>query len=166
MSQLTDQQLSPAAAHRILRSIAYWDWSKLEQAPGLAQESPVIVEVPAVLDLPAGVDGPAHEQHVADLKDDKDDTEDTDEGERTPAPAFSLSKRAGGWYLNEVPEELIAECERELSTSDPLIDLTRAAGTGREKGASEKANPERFVDEVPRIMRSFRVVRPMTQNPT
>jgi hypothetical protein len=161
MSQLTDQQLSPAAAQRILRSIAYWDWSKLDEATGLAKNLPVFIEAPAAVDVPALFVVPAVadaqvQKQVAD--DIKEDQEDTDDSERAAAPPFRLSKSAGGWYLNEVPEVLIAECERDLSTSDPLIDLTGAPGVGDEGGAADAADADRVATRLPTIGQSGGVV--------
>jgi hypothetical protein len=115
MSRPTDQELSPAATHRILRSIAYWDWTRLDQAAGLAHGRPVTEDVPA------------QEEVFADIENDD---------EPTPSPALRLCKRPGGWYLNEVPEELLDECEKELRTQ-PFIDLSDALGVGSTGGAGE-----------------------------
>lgn len=143
MSRHTDQALSPAAAHRILRSIAYWDWTKLDQAAGLAHGLPVIVDVPA-------------QEEVFD------DIEDDDEP--TPSPAFRLCKRSGGWYLNEVPEELLDECEKELGTK-PFIDLRGALGVGCDGGADELADAGGSAGEVTRIRGTCAVLTPMGQTP-
>ena len=121
MSRLTDQELSPAAAHRILRSIAHWDWTKLDQAAGLTHGLSVIVDVPA------------QEEVFYDVEDDD---------EPNPSPAFGLCKRPGGWYLNEVPEEMLDECEKELWTN-PFIDIRDALGVGCDGGADETADTGR-----------------------
>jgi hypothetical protein len=131
MSRSSDQELSPAAAHRILRSIAYWDWTRLDQAMvGFANRLPVIADVPAL------------EEVFDHIEDDVDYIEgDVEEG---PSPAFRLCKRPGGWYLNEVPQELLDECEKELGTA-PLIDLRQVLGVGYDEGAEETAaGPARF----------------------
>jgi len=108
MRRLPDPELSPAAAHRILRSIAYWDWTKLDQAAGPAQGLPSLVS-------------PLREGVFEDIQDDN---------EPTPSPTFLWWKRAGTWYLNEVPEELLEECEKELRTPEPVINLREAHKTG------------------------------------
>jgi hypothetical protein len=107
MRRLPDQELSPAAAHRILRSIAYWDWTKLDQAAGPAPGLPALV-------------GQLRDDVFEDLQDDD---------EPTPSPSYLWWKRAGAWYLNEVPEELLDECEKELWTPDPVINLREGSAT-------------------------------------
>jgi hypothetical protein len=106
MSRLTDQELSPAAAHRMLRNIAFWDLTRFDRAAGLSPDRPAIVNVP-------------------DQEEVFDDGEDDDEP--TPTPALRLCKRPGGWYLNEVPQELLDESEKEF-WNNPFIDLTDALG--------------------------------------
>ena len=120
MRRLPDQELSPAAAHRILRSIAYWDWTKLDQAARPAPGVPVLV-------------GPLQEDGFEDIQ-----FEDIqDDYEPAPTPAFLWWKRAGAWYLNEVPEELLDDCEPELWTPDPVINLREAHAAGCAAGAGE-----------------------------
>jgi hypothetical protein len=129
-----------------LRSIAYWDWAKLDQAAGLTHGMPVIVEAPAQQEL-------------------FEDVEELD-AEVSPSPAFQLLKRAGGWYLNEVPEELLAACEKELSTADPLLDLTETTCAGDDEGtaeaavAAETAGAQRVAAQVTSIVRSGGLVTP------
>jgi hypothetical protein len=113
MSRPTDQELSPAATQRILRSIAHWDSTRLDQGAGLAHGRPVTEDVPAP------------EEIFADIADDD---------EPTSSPALRLCNRPGGWYLNEVPEELLNECEKELWTK-PFIDLSDPLGVGCNGGA-------------------------------
>jgi hypothetical protein len=77
-----------------------------------------------------------------------------------------LLKRAGGWYLNEVPEELLAACEKELLTADPLIDLTEATGVENDERVAEAADEEgtagadRVAAQVTSIVRSGGLVTP------
>jgi hypothetical protein len=140
MKSATDQELSPAAAHRILRSIAYWDWTRLDQAAGLGHGLPVTVDAPAQPEI-------------------FDDIEELD-AEPISSPAFQLLKRAGGWYLNEVPEELLEACEKELLMSDPRIDLTEARGVSKDGGAADTADAVRVAARVPNIGQSGGLVTP------
>jgi hypothetical protein len=105
----TDQELSPAAAQRILRSIAKRDWTKLDQTARAAQGDPVFVDTPAQEDVFDDIQG---------------------DDELTSCQAFSGRKHAGAWYLNEVPEELIDDYEKDLWTPDTRIDLREAAPVG------------------------------------
>jgi hypothetical protein len=126
MRRLPDQELSPAAAHRILRSIAYWDWTKLDQASGPAEGLPVLV-------------GPLREDVFEDIEFEDIEFEDIqDDYEPTPSPTFLWWKRAGAWYLNEVPEELLAECEKELWTPDQVVNLREAPEARCAVGAGER----------------------------
>jgi hypothetical protein len=51
MSGTIDQELSPTAAQRILRSIALLDWTKPDQATGVARGQSIFVDVPALQEL-------------------------------------------------------------------------------------------------------------------
>jgi hypothetical protein len=118
MSRLTDQELSPAAAHRMLRNMAFWDWTRSDRAVGLSPDRPAIVNSP-------------------DQEEVFDEIEDDDEP--TPYPAFRLCKRPGGWYLNEVPQEMLDENEKEF-WNNPFIDLTDALGVRGDGGVDETAD--------------------------
>jgi hypothetical protein len=118
MSRPTDQELSPSAARRMLRSIAHLDWVSLDQATGTVLRQSIFLGPPA----------PA--PPATDVFEDIDEG-DEDEG-RIPAAQALLWRKSGGgsWYLNEVPEDLIDACERELCSADRLIHLPEPPEVG------------------------------------
>jgi hypothetical protein len=123
------QELSPAAAQRILRSIARRDWTKLDQMAGATHGCPVFVAAPAEDDIFDDFRQDVEEDFQQDVSDHIGEADD-----RTPSPTFPWQKRAGAWYLNEVPDELIDDYENELWTPHTRIDL-REAGNAAQPSA-------------------------------
>jgi hypothetical protein len=116
MSRPTDQELSPTAAQRMLRSIAYLDLTKFDQGAGPAKRQPFLIEAPSQID-------------VFDVLDVLDDIEE--EAEQAPSQVRPWPTSGGGWwYLNEVPEGLIDDSEVKLWTADRLINLAEGPEVG------------------------------------
>jgi len=116
MSRLTDVELSPTAAQRMLRSIARRDWAQLDQTSALAVQRPSVF-VEAIRDVVDDIDEAGV---IDDVKHDHGGEDD----ERAPTGVLPWPKSGGGWwYLNEVPDWYVADSEKEPWRSDRLIDL-------------------------------------------
>jgi hypothetical protein len=105
MSGVTDQELSFAAAHRILRSVAHRAWTEVDYTAGERQTVPL-----------SPVDDLAHEDVAEEERD-----------ESSPSVPFPWWQNARVWYRNEVPEEFIQDCENEIWRPAPCLDLTEAS---------------------------------------
>ncbi len=122
----TTYELSPVAALRALRSIAYQDWDAyrpMAQTPSWAftdgpELSDLAVFDDAVLD-DSWTDGTWIDE--IDLRDDEGDS--FDELERftyQPAPLADVADGERVWYLNEVPAEWIEDSFAPGHGSSPI----------------------------------------------
>jgi hypothetical protein len=116
MSRPTDQELSPTAAQRMLRSIAHLDRTKLDQGAGPATRQPFLIEAPGQFDVLDVLD-------VLDVIGEED--------EQAPSQARPWPTSGGGWwYLNEVPEGLIDDSEMKPWRADRLLNLAEEPEVG------------------------------------
>lgn len=110
-------ELSPVAALRALRAIAYQDFEVYRPAA----EAPTwaFVSGPEYLDVPECSDVVVVDE--IDLRDDDGDTfGDLERFAYQPAPAADLPESSRTWYLNEVPAEWIQNSFAPARTSTSI----------------------------------------------
>lgn len=114
--------MSPSAALRILRSIAY-----PPSATGPAPDQAFLVETleePLVLD-------PGMSDNAGDSRDDE---------AVSPAEAMTRSAAPEDWYLNEVPADWLQDLGTDDRTATPVIELTEPA-VRRPRSKSKRPTP-------------------------
>ncbi len=120
----TDYDLGPAAALRMLRSVAYREWYVYRPPAGIPEayevyEVPVVSEVftDSVLSL-----DPAWLVEHSEESEESEECEGSEDGDLVavaPVPTIDL-RATGNWYLNEVPAEWIEDSLSEDRPSSPM----------------------------------------------